>query len=706
MASITQIEQKVDALAVRIADEIDAVRAEIAALPGGGGVTTLDWASVTGKPSTFPPSAHTHVAADVTDFSAAADARIAAAGLGGAPSWASITGKPSTFPPSAHTHVAADVTDFVSVVDARITAAGGFGGGTAIYLSGYGKALRNVVCNGTTTLTKTTDANSINDEPFSAGMVGKSIAIMEGGTASVLFTTTVAGYTSPTQITLAAAPPNSVTTRAFVYTDSTAELTAALAIDDAVVEIKGPYCTGPVTWKQGQTIRGVGENVTTWFLKPGSASVNKYLLKNANATDHQQGLYDLTMNGLRDFQKDGSNNVITDIALVNYAGGGDTPIVDAYNCYFNLRLTESGIGLKYTGKGESKFAQINIDRCTYGFDINAFDLSFTGCNATAYGTAWKLGSSVSSCRFTACKGFFAGYAPPSGAFGALEYCCWALNGSSWNEFSACEGQESWGDVWVLQDAKGNLFTACRGADPGCVYPAHGTGSSNAGVSRVGWRFLGASHYNRFAACTSGARVHGTTNYGTYAVLVEGTSTGNTGEIDVEGDLAAYATATIGYTSSGVNKLTVNEARVDGVVSTSTFAATLLDDADATAARGTLDIYESYTVAVSDESTALATGASKITFRAPYACTHAAVPRSSINTVSSSGLVTVDVNIGGATMLSTKLSIDQGEKTSKTAATAAVMLTSAWDDDDEITIDIDAAGTGAKGLKVTFFLRRI
>jgi hypothetical protein len=29
----------------------------------------------------------------------------------GSPSWASITGKPATFPPSLHTHVAADITD-------------------------------------------------------------------------------------------------------------------------------------------------------------------------------------------------------------------------------------------------------------------------------------------------------------------------------------------------------------------------------------------------------------------------------------------------------------------------------------------------------------------------------------------------------------------------------------------------------------------
>lgn len=105
------------------------------------------------------------------------------------------------------------------------------------------------------------------------------------------------------------------------------------------------------------------------------------------------------------------------------------------------------------------------------------------------------------------------------------------------------------------------------------------------------------------------------------------------------------------------------------------------------------------VALSDETTALTTGAGKLTMRMPFAMTLTAV-RSSINTVSSSGLVTVDINeTGSGTILSTKLSIDQGEKTSTTAATPAVISDALLADDAELTFDIDAAGTGAKGLKV-------
>jgi hypothetical protein len=105
------------------------------------------------------------------------------------------------------------------------------------------------------------------------------------------------------------------------------------------------------------------------------------------------------------------------------------------------------------------------------------------------------------------------------------------------------------------------------------------------------------------------------------------------------------------------------------------------------------------LACSDETTSLTTGTAKLTFRMPYAMTVTGV-RASLSTASSSGLVTVDINDSGTTLLSTKLTFDVGEKTTTTAATPAVISDTALADDAEITIDIDVAGTGAKGLKVT------
>jgi len=108
----------------------------------------------------------------------------------------------------------------------------------------------------------------------------------------------------------------------------------------------------------------------------------------------------------------------------------------------------------------------------------------------------------------------------------------------------------------------------------------------------------------------------------------------------------------------------------------------------------------FCIAASDETTALSAGTSKVTFRMPHAMTVTAV-RASLSTAQTSGSIfTVDINEGGTTILSTKLTIDNAEKTSTTAATGAVISDSSLADDAEITIDIDQIGDGtAKGLKV-------
>jgi hypothetical protein len=106
-------------------------------------------------------------------------------------------------------------------------------------------------------------------------------------------------------------------------------------------------------------------------------------------------------------------------------------------------------------------------------------------------------------------------------------------------------------------------------------------------------------------------------------------------------------------------------------------------------------------ACSDETTALTTGTAKVTFRMPYAMTVYEV-RASLTTAQTSGSIfTVDINESGTSILSTKLTIDNTEKTSKTAATPAVISDSSLADDAEITVDIDQIGDGtAKGLKIT------
>lgn len=118
--------------------------------------------------------------------------------------------------------------------------------------------------------------------------------------------------------------------------------------------------------------------------------------------------------------------------------------------------------------------------------------------------------------------------------------------------------------------------------------------------------------------------------------------------------------------------------------------------------GTVVVTAPIIIACSDETTALTTGTAKVTFRMPYAMTLTEIPRASLTTAQASGSIfTVDINESGSTILSTKLTIDNTEKTSTTAATPAVLSDSSLANDAEITIDIDQIGNGtAKGLKVT------
>jgi hypothetical protein len=64
----------------------------------------IDWTTLTNKPATFAPAAHTHLWADITDkpttFTPATHSH----------TWDSVTGKPTTFTPATHSHTWSSIT--------------------------------------------------------------------------------------------------------------------------------------------------------------------------------------------------------------------------------------------------------------------------------------------------------------------------------------------------------------------------------------------------------------------------------------------------------------------------------------------------------------------------------------------------------------------------------------------------------------------
>jgi hypothetical protein len=113
--------------------------------------------------------------------------------------------------------------------------------------------------------------------------------------------------------------------------------------------------------------------------------------------------------------------------------------------------------------------------------------------------------------------------------------------------------------------------------------------------------------------------------------------------------------------------------------------------------------QSIIYACSDETTAITTGTAKTTWRMPYPFQVLGVKASLTTAGSTSGTTTIDINDDGTSILSTKITIDQGELTSESAATPPVLATTGYTilPDSSMTTDVDAVSGGGTetGLKV-------
>lgn len=114
----------------------------------------------------------------------------------------------------------------------------------------------------------------------------------------------------------------------------------------------------------------------------------------------------------------------------------------------------------------------------------------------------------------------------------------------------------------------------------------------------------------------------------------------------------------------------------------------------------------WAIAYSDETTNITTGAAKASFHAPFDGTIQEIFGGLTAAQPSGSIYTVDVNKNGASILSTKLTIDNTELTSLTAATAPVLSSNTVVKGDLISVDVDQVGTaGAKGGKIYMRMRR-
>lgn len=120
-------------------------------------------------------------------------------------------------------------------------------------------------------------------------------------------------------------------------------------------------------------------------------------------------------------------------------------------------------------------------------------------------------------------------------------------------------------------------------------------------------------------------------------------------------------------------------------------------------KGTGSFYgtqEVMVVAISDETTSITTGASKVTFHMPYAFNLMKV-KAGLTTTSSSGNPIFDLNDDTVSVFSTRVQVDAGTTFSDSSGTPSALTSTplAIASGSVMTIDIDTAGTGAKGAKI-------
>lgn len=111
-------------------------------------------------------------------------------------------------------------------------------------------------------------------------------------------------------------------------------------------------------------------------------------------------------------------------------------------------------------------------------------------------------------------------------------------------------------------------------------------------------------------------------------------------------------------------------------------------------------FEQIVIAFSNETDALIAATNKVKFPVLYNFYVVAI-HVFLSTAQSTGTaVTVDVNDDGASILSTKVTVDNTENTSVTAATQPVLSSNLIAANSVISVDVDAVGDGtAKGGKV-------
>ena len=222
--------------------------------------------------------------------------------------------------------------------------------------------------------------------------------------------------------------------------------------------------------------------------------------------------------------------------------------------------------------------------------------------------------------------------------------------------------------------------------PTLVTPALGTPASGT-LTNCTFPTLNQSTTGSSASCTGNSATVTTNANLTGDVTSTGNATAIGSGVIINADV--NGSAAIAYSKLNLSSSIVTGDIVDGTITKADMA---------TAAKT-----ESLIIAAGDETTALTVADGKTEFQMPYAFTLTDVRATLTTAGSTSGVTTIDVEDDGVSIFSTLLTIDSTEKTSTSAATAAVISGATIADGSIMKINCDVLSGGATeaGLKIAF-----
>lgn len=388
--------------------------------------------------------------------------------------WSNITGKPSTFTPSAHTHLAAEVTDLFVRIDPHMppfNAKGGavgeadgvVSGGTTFSSAKYTFTSADIgkiiyIAGVATTIASISGASAVLTDSLSNGS-GKQWFCGWDDTAAIQAAITAAktwGASVGSGASSSGSAGGAMAWGGMVQLRPTGYL-----IKNSQADYDGGKL-GALVVPRRVTIRGHGIAATHLYLGIGNIG-HGICNENQNGYDDfiQMSGFSLWCNG--GYQPSGCLDGIR-----HYAAFNGYQKIDTFSRYSDIMVMEAKRdGFYFSGRGEMIIENLMAQWCSrYGlFFDGLLDSRVTHCNS---GGAQYAGIKINRCanvHFTNCKSFYSG---ASGGTAIGDCANWYVTAdqprNGYCFFTSCEGQEARGSNWVIESGYNQLI-GCIGSDP-------------------------------------------------------------------------------------------------------------------------------------------------------------------------------------------------------------------------------------------------